>query len=199
MSIIVDKNTRVITHGISGKAGAFHTQQCLDYGTQMVGGVVPGKGGTKSEHGLPIFNTAAEAVKSVGANCSMIFVPAAFAADSAMEAAAAGIKTIVLITEGIPALDMVKAKKFITECGALLVGPNCPGIITPGQAKIGIMPGYIHKPANGSTKNIGLISRSGTLTYEAVWQCTTRNIAQTTCVGIGGDPVKGHAEAQNTS
>ncbi len=191
MSIIVDKNTRVITHGISGKAGAFHTQQCLDYGTQMVGGVVPGKGGTKSEHGLPIFNTVGEAVKAVGANCSMIFVPAAFAADSAMEAAAAGIKTIVLITEGIPALDMVKAKRFITECGALLVGPNCPGIITPGQAKIGIMPGYIHKPANGSTKNIGLISRSGTLTYEAVWQCTTRNIAQTTCVGIGGDPVKG--------
>ncbi|RIK68593.1 MAG: succinate--CoA ligase subunit alpha [Planctomycetota bacterium] len=191
MSILVDKNTRVITHGISGKAGAFHTRQCMDYGTQMVGGVVPGKGGTKSEHGLPIFNTAEEAVKGVGANCSLIFVPAAFAADSAMEAAAAGIKTIVLITEGIPTLDMVKAKKFITECGAVLVGPNCPGIITPGAAKIGIMPGYIHKPANGTTKNIGLISRSGTLTYEAVWQCTSRGIAQTTCVGIGGDPVKG--------
>ncbi len=191
MSILVDKNTRVITHGISGKAGAFHTRQCLDYGTQMVGGVVPGKGGTKSEHGLPIFNSAAEAVKQVGANCSLIFVPAPFAADSAMEAAAAGIKLIVLVTEGIPTLDMVKAKKFITECGAQLIGPNCPGIITPGAAKIGIMPGYIHKPVDGKAKSIGLISRSGTLTYEAVWQCTTRGIAQTTCVGIGGDPVKG--------
>ncbi len=191
MSILVDKNTRVITHGISGKAGAFHTRQCLEYGTQMVGGVVPGKGGTKSEHGLPIFNSAEEAVKGVGANCSLIFVPAPFAADSAMEAAAAGIKLIVLITEGIPTLDMVKAKKFITECGALLIGPNCPGIITPGAAKIGIMPGYIHKPADGKSKSIGLISRSGTLTYEAVWQCTTRGISQTTCVGIGGDPVKG--------
>ena len=191
MSILVDKNTRVITHGISGKAGAFHTRQCLDYGTQMVGGVVPGKGGTKSEHGLPIFNSAAEAVKQVGANCSLIFVPAPFAADSAMEAAAAGIKLIVLVTEGIPTLDMVKAKKFITECGAKLIGPNCPGIITPGAAKIGIMPGYIHKPVDGKAKSIGLISRSGTLTYEAVWQCTTRGIAQTTCVGIGGDPVKG--------
>lgn len=191
MSILVDKNTRVITHGISGKAGAFHTRQCLEYGTQMVGGVVPGKGGTKSEHGLPIFNSAAEAVKQVGANCSLIFVPAPFAADSAMEAAAAGIKLIVLVTEGIPTLDMVKAKKFITECGAQLIGPNCPGIITPGAAKIGIMPGYIHKPVDGKAKSIGLISRSGTLTYEAVWQCTTRGIAQTTCVGIGGDPVKG--------
>ncbi|HUN82477.1 MAG TPA: succinate--CoA ligase subunit alpha [Phycisphaerae bacterium] len=191
MAILVDKNTKVITHGITGKAGAFHTKQCLEYGTQMVGGVVPGKGGTKSEHGLPVFNSAAEAVKATGANCSMIFVPPAGAVDSAMEAAAAGIKLIVLITEGVPTMDMVRCKKFLNDSGTTLVGPNCPGVITPGQAKIGIMPGYIHKPANGSTKNIGLISRSGTLTYEAVWQCSTRNIAQTTCVGIGGDPVKG--------
>jgi succinyl-CoA synthetase alpha subunit len=191
MSILVDKNTRVITHGISGKAGAFHTRQCLEYGTRFVGGVVPGKGGTTSEHGLPIFNGAAEAVTATGADCSMIFVPPPFAADSAMEAAAAGIKLIVLITEGIPTLDMVRARKFLDDRGTRLIGPNCPGIITPGQAKIGIMPGYIHKPANGTAKNIGLISRSGTLTYEAVWQCSTRGIAQTTCVGIGGDPVKG--------
>ncbi|MCZ6816529.1 MAG: succinate--CoA ligase subunit alpha [Planctomycetota bacterium] len=191
MSILVDANTKVITHGITGKAGGFHTAQCLAYGTKVVGGVVPGKGGMQSEHGLPVFNSAFDAVKETGADCSLIFVPAAFAADSAMEAAAAGIKTIILITEGVPTLDMVRAVKFISDTDANLIGPNCPGVITPGAAKIGIMPGYIHKPANGSTKNIGLISRSGTLTYEAVWQCTTRNISQTTCVGIGGDPVKG--------
>ncbi len=191
MSILVDANTKVITHGITGKAGGFHTAQCLAYGTKVVGGVVPGKGGMQSEHGLPVFNSAFDAVKKTGADCSLIFVPAAFAADSAMEAAAAGVKTIILITEGVPTLDMVRAVKFINDTDANLIGPNCPGVITPGAAKIGIMPGYIHKPANGSTKNIGLISRSGTLTYEAVWQCTTRNISQTTCVGIGGDPVKG--------
>jgi len=191
MSILVDKNTKVITHGITGKAGAFHTAQCIEYGTEVVGGVVPGKGGTKSEHGLPVFNSAADAIKETGADCSLVFVPAAFAADSVMEAASAGIKLIILITEGIPTLDMVKARKFIDDCGAMMIGPNCPGIITPGQAKIGIMPGYIHKPANGSGRAVGIISRSGTLTYEAVWQCTTRDIAQTTCVGIGGDPVKG--------
>jgi succinyl-CoA synthetase alpha subunit len=191
MSILVDGNTRVITHGITGKAGAFHTQQCLEYGTRIVGGVVPGKGGQKSEHGLPVFDTVEAAVRETGANCSMIFVPAPFAADSAMEAADAGIKTIVLITEGVPTLDMVRATKFIKDAGARLIGPNCPGVITPGAAKIGIMPGYIHLPPNGATKNVGVISRSGTLTYEAVWQCTTRKIAQTTCVGIGGDPVKG--------
>ncbi|MFQ5428692.1 MAG: succinate--CoA ligase subunit alpha [Phycisphaerae bacterium] len=191
MSILVNKDTRVITHGITGKAGAFHTQQCLDYGTQVVGGVVPGKGGTRSEHGLPVFNSAAAAVEATGANCSLIFVPAPFAADSAMEAAAAGIRLIVLITEGVPTLDMVRAGKYIRDAGSTLIGPNCPGVITPGQAKIGIMPGYIHLPANGSTRNVGVISRSGTLTYEAVWQCTTRKIAQTTCVGIGGDPIKG--------
>ena len=191
MSILVDSSTRVITHGITGKAGAFHTAQCIEYGTQVVGGVVPGKGGRKSEHGLPVFETVEAAVRDTGANCSLIFVPAAFAADSAMEAAAAGIKLIVLITEGVPTLDMVKARKFIDDAGARLIGPNCPGIITPGQAKIGIMPGYIHTPADRDGKAVGIISRSGTLTYEAVWQCTTRKIAQTTCVGIGGDPVKG--------
>ncbi|MCK6456919.1 MAG: succinate--CoA ligase subunit alpha [Phycisphaerae bacterium] len=191
MSILVDRTTRVICHGITGNAGAFHTAQCLEYGTQIVGGVVPGKGGTKSEHGLPVFNSAFDAVRETGANCSMVFVPAAFAADSAMEAAAAGIRLVVLITEGVPTLDMVRCRKYLDERGTQLIGPNCPGIITPGQAKIGIMPGYIHKPPAAGTKNIGLISRSGTLTYEAVWQCTTRGIAQTTCVGIGGDPVKG--------
>ena len=191
MSILVDANTRVIVHGITGQAGAFHTRQCLDYGTKIVGGVTPGKGGTKSEHGLPVFDTAAEAVKTTGADCSLVFVPPAFAADSTLEAAAAGVKLVVLITEGIPTLDMVKVKKFLDDAGCRLVGPNCPGIITPGAAKIGIMPGYIHKPVGGGTKNVGIISRSGTLTYEAVWQCTTRGFAQTTCVGIGGDPVKG--------
>jgi len=191
MSILVDKKTRVITHGITGKAGAFHTRQCLEYGTKIVGGVVPGKGGSKSEHGLPVFDTVEQAVKETAADCSLVFVPAPYAADSAIEAAAAGIKIIILITEGIPTLDMVRAKKFIEDAGARLIGPNCPGVITPGQAKIGIMPGYIHLPPNGSAKSVGIISRSGTLTYEAVWQCTTRKIAQSTCVGIGGDPVKG--------
>ena len=191
MSILVDRNTRVITHGITGQAGAFHTRQCLDYGTKVVGGVTPGKGGTKSEHGLPVFNTAEEAVRTTGADCSLIFVPPAFAADSAMEAAAAGVKLVVLITEGVPTLDMVRARKFLDDQGCKLIGPNCPGIITPGQAKIGIMPGYIHQAPDGKGKNVGIISRSGTLTYEAVWQCSTRGLAQTTCVGIGGDPVKG--------
>ncbi|MFH1416895.1 MAG: succinate--CoA ligase subunit alpha [Planctomycetota bacterium] len=191
MSILVDKDTKIIVHGVTGKAGAFHTRQCLDYGTNIVGGVVPGKGGTKSEHGLPVFNTAGEAVNATGANCSLLFVPPPFAADSAMEAAAAGVDLCVLITEGIPTLDMVRTTKFLDDTGTFLIGPNCPGIITPGVAKIGIMPGYIHKPVNGSGKNVGIISRSGTLTYEAVWQCTVRDIAQTTCIGIGGDPVKG--------
>lgn len=191
MSILVDADTKVITHGITGKAGAFHTQQCLDYGTKVVGGVTPGKGGSKSEHGLPVFNSAEEAVRATGADCSLVFVPPAFAADSVMEAAAAGVKLIVLITEGIPTLDMVRAKKFLRDADCNLIGPNCPGIITAGACKIGIMPGYIHKARNGAAKSVGLISRSGTLTYEAVWQCTSRGIAQTTCIGIGGDPVKG--------
>ncbi len=191
MSILIDKDTKVICQGITGKAGAFHTAGCLEYGTKMVGGVSPGKGGTRSEHDLPVFNTCHDAVKATGADVSMIFVPAPFAADAAMEAADAGCSIIVLITEGVPTLDMVRARDFIDEKGTLLIGPNCPGIITPGGCKVGIMPGYIHKPKTNGSKAVGIISRSGTLTYEAVWQCTTRDIAQTTCVGIGGDPVKG--------
>jgi len=191
MSILVDRETRVVCQGITGKAGAFHTAGCLEYGTKIVGGVSPGKGGTQSEHGLPIFNTCHDAVAATGADVSMIFVPAAFAADAVMEAADAGCSLAVLITEGLPTLDMVRAREYLDQKGTLLIGPNCPGIITPGQCKIGIMPGYIHKPAENGTKAVGIISRSGTLTYEAVWQCTTRGIAQSTCIGIGGDPVKG--------
>lgn len=191
MSILIDENTRVICQGITGKAGAFHTRQCMEYGTKLVGGVTPGKGGTKSDHGLPVFNTVHEAVAETGADASMLFVPPPFAAAAVMEAADAGVKLCVLITEGVPALDMVKARKYLDDLGVKLVGPNCPGVITPGKCKIGIMPGYIHKPVERGTKNVGIISRSGTLTYEAVWQCTQRGYAQTTCVGIGGDPVKG--------
>ena len=194
MSILVNKRTKVICQGITGAAGAFHTKGCLDYGTKMVGGVTPGKGGQKDANGLPIFDTVQQAVDATGASATMIFVPPPFAADAIMEAADAGIKVIIAITEGIPVLDMVKAKAYLRDKPkSVLIGPNCPGIITPGECKIGIMPGYIHLPAKEakSGKKIGLISRSGTLTYEAVWQCTTRNIGQTTCVGIGGDPVKG--------
>jgi succinyl-CoA synthetase alpha subunit len=194
MSILVNKDTRVITQGITGSAGAFHTKQCLDYGTKMVGGVTPGKGGQKDDNGLPIFNTVREAVRATAADASMIFVPPPFAADSIMEAADAGIKVICAITEGIPVLDMTKARAFLQGYPEVkLVGPNCPGVITPGECKIGIMPGYIHTPARQakSGKRVGIVSRSGTLTYEAVWQCSTRSIGQTTCVGIGGDPVKG--------
>jgi succinyl-CoA synthetase alpha subunit len=191
MSILVNASTKVICQGITGKAGAFHTAGCRDYGTKLVGGVTPGKGGAQSEHGLPIFDSCHEAVKLTGANATMIFVPAMFAADAAMEAADAGIELVVLITEGVPTLDMVRARKYLDDRNVRLIGPNCPGVITPGQCKIGIMPGYIHRPVANGSKNVGIISRSGTLTYEAVWQCTTRNIAQTTCVGIGGDPVKG--------
>ncbi len=193
MSILVNKDSRVLCQGITGKAGAFHTAQCLAYGTKMVGGVTPGKGGTKSEHGLPVFNTVHEAVAATGADVSMLFVPPAFAAEAAMEAADAGIRLIVFITEGVPVLDMVRARKYLDDKGTLLIGPNCPGIITPGECKIGIMPGYIHTPVGKGkkSKNVGIISRSGTLTYEAVWQCSERGFAQTTCIGIGGDPVRG--------
>jgi succinyl-CoA synthetase alpha subunit len=194
MSILVNKQTSVICQGITGSAGAFHTKECLSYGTKMVGGVTPGKGGRKDANGLPIFDTVSQAVAATGANATMIFVPPPGAADAIMEAADAGIATIVAITEGVPVLDMVKVKAFLREKPkSVLIGPNCPGVITPGECKIGIMPGYIHTPAGKGTsgKSVGIISRSGTLTYEAVWQCSTRGIGQTTCVGIGGDPVKG--------
>ena len=186
--------SKVICQGITGSAGAFHTRQCLEYGTKMVGGVTPGKGGQKDDNGLPIFDTVQQAADATGATATMIFVPPPFAADAIMEAADAGLKVIVAITEGIPVLDMVKVKAFLRDKPkSVLIGPNCPGIITPGECKIGIMPGYIHTPARQSKsgKKVGIISRSGTLTYEAVWQCSTRGIGQTTCVGIGGDPVKG--------
>jgi succinyl-CoA synthetase alpha subunit len=184
MSILVDKNTRLLVQGM-GKAGTFHAQQCRDYGTNIVGGVAPGKGGTAKE-GFALFNSVAEAVRKTGANASMVFVPPPGAADAIMEAADAGIPLIVAITEGIPVLDMARAMRFLREKGSRLIGPNCPGVITPGQCKIGIMPGYIHKPGP-----VGVISRSGTLTYEAVWQLSNLNLGQSTCVGIGGDPVHG--------
>jgi len=185
MSILVDKNSRVICQGL-GKAGTFHATQCREYGTQIVGGISPGKGGQTKE-GFPLFNTVAEAVRKTGANSSMIFVPPPGAADAIMEAADARIGVIVCITEGIPVLDMARVMRFLKERpGSRLIGPNCPGIITPGQCKIGIMPGYIHQPGG-----VGLISRSGTLTYEAVWQLSSLGLGQSTCVGIGGDPIIG--------
>src|SRR3954452_20592431 len=184
MSILVDKNTRVLCQGL-GKAGTFHAIQCREYGTQVVGGVVPGKGGTSKE-GFSLFNTVADAVRATDANASMIFVPPPAAADAILEAADAGIAVIVAITEGIPVLDMARVMKHLRGKPCRLIGPNCPGVITPGQCKIGIMPGYIHKPGP-----IGLISRSGTLTYEAVWQLTNLGLGQSTCVGLGGDPIVG--------
>ncbi|CAN5178864.1 succinate--CoA ligase subunit alpha [soil metagenome] len=197
MSIIIDKNTRVITQGITGSAGSLHTDQCLKYGSQFVGGVTPKKGGQTWEgkdsgKKLPVFNTVAEAVAKTGANATMIFVPPGGAADAIMEAADAGIKVIVAITEGIPVLDMARAKRYVqSKPGVRLVGPNCPGVITPGQCKIGIMPGYIHMPVPDGGTGVGMLSRSGTLTYEAVFQLTALGLPQTTCVGIGGDPIIG--------
>ena len=185
MSIMVDSNTRVITQGITGATGLFHAQQCRDYGTQMVGGVTPGKGGTTID-GFPVFDTVEQAVAQTGANASVIYVPPAGAADAILEAVDAGIELVICITEGVPVLDMIKVKRFMEDKPSRLIGPNCPGVITPGQCKIGIMPGYIHTPGP-----VGIVSRSGTLTYEAVWQLTSRNIGQSTCVGIGGDPVNG--------
>jgi succinyl-CoA synthetase alpha subunit len=185
MSILVDKDTKVICQGL-GKAGTFHSIQCREYGTKMVGGISPGKGGSKKE-GFDLFNTVAEAVRKTGANASMIFVPPPAAADAIMEAADAGIRVIVAVTEGIPVLDMARAMIYLKEKPECrLVGPNCPGVITPGQCKIGIMPGYIHKPGP-----VGVISRSGTLTYEGVWQLSSLGLGQSTCVGIGGDPIAG--------
>ena len=185
MSILVNKDSKIMVQGLTGRQGSFHAQQCIDYGTQIVAGVTPGRGG--EEHiGVPVFNTAHEAVAATGANVSMIYVPAAFAADAILEAADAGVELVICITEGIPVLDMVKVKAALTDYDCRLVGPNCPGVITPGECKIGIMPGFIHKPGK-----IGIISRSGTLTYEAVYQTTNNGLGQTSCVGIGGDPVRG--------
>lgn len=186
MSIFVDKNTRLVVQGITGKEGQFHARQCIDYGTNVVAGVTPGKGGQKMDD-VPVFNTVKEAVTRTGANCSMVFVPPAFAADAIMESADSGIDLIVAITEGIPVMDMVKIKNYLKGSHSRLIGPNCPGIITPGECKIGIMPGPIHKPGGP----IGVVSRSGTLTYEVVHQLTFQGIGQTTCIGIGGDPVNG--------
>jgi succinyl-CoA synthetase alpha subunit len=186
MSIFVDKNTRLLVQGITGKEGQFHARQCIDYGTNVVAGVTPGKGGQKMDD-VPVFNTVKEAVAQTKANCSMVFVPPAFAADAIMEATDAGVDLIVAITEGIPVMDMVKVKNYLKGSKSRLIGPNCPGIITPGECKIGIMPGPIHKPGGP----IGVVSRSGTLTYEVVHQLTIQGIGQTTCIGIGGDPVNG--------
>ena len=207
MSILVNADTKVICQGITGSAGQFHTTGCLNYGTKMVGGVTPGKGGQSDENGLPVFDTVAAAVKATGADATMIFVPPPFAGDAILEAADAGIRLIVAITEGIPVLDMTRVKQTLRDpqyAGVTLIGPNCPGIITPGVptgdgpqtsggCKIGIMPGYIHTPVSKSKlgKGVGIISRSGTLTYEAVWQSGNQGLGQTTCIGIGGDPVRG--------
>ena len=186
MSILVNKDTKVVVQGITGRSGRFHTQQGVEYGTKIVAGVTPGRGGSDVD-GIPVYDTVSEAVMGTGADVSVIFVPARFnAADSIMEAADAGIRLVICITEGIPALDMVKAKRYLEDKPTRLIGPNCPGVITPGECKIGIMPGYIHRPGK-----IGIVSRSGTLTYEAVDQVTKLGMGQSTCVGIGGDPVIG--------
>ena len=185
MAILVDKSTRVVVQGITGKEGAFHAARCKEYGTTVVGGVTPGKGGTTHE-GFAVWNTVAEAVAKEGANCALIFVPPPAAADAIMEAAAAGVPLVICITEGIPVADMVRTKHFLASTTSRLIGPNCPGAITPGQAKVGIMPGHIHTPGE-----VGVLSRSGTLTYEVVGQLTKRGIGQSTGVGIGGDPVNG--------
>jgi succinyl-CoA synthetase alpha subunit len=185
MSILINKDTRVLCQGITGKVGQFHTKGCLEYGTKMVGGVTPGKGG-ETVLGLPVFDTVFEAVEKTGANATMIFVPPAFTADAILEAVDAGIKTVIAITEGVPVIDMVRVYEIVRNSKSVLVGPNCPGVITPEECKIGIMPGYIHKKGP-----VGVMSRSGTLTYEAVWQLSNLGLGQSTCVGLGGDPIVG--------
>jgi succinyl-CoA synthetase alpha subunit len=186
VAILVGRGTRVVVQGITGGAGSFHARQCLEYGTKVVAGATPGKGGTRWEDRLPVFDSVAEAVAKEGADCALVFVPPPFAGDAIEEAACSGVKLVVCITEGIPTLDMMRAMATVRRAGVRLLGPNCPGVITPGEAKIGIMPGYIHRPGR-----IGVVSRSGTLTYEAVWQLSERGIGQSTCIGLGGDPVNG--------
>ena len=186
MSVFIDKSTRLLVQGITGRDGSFHAKQMMEYGTQVVGGVTPGKGGQKFDGTVPIFNTVAEAVQATGANTTVIYVPPPFAADAMMEAAAAGVKLIVCITEGVPVLDMTRVYPYVKERGARLIGPNCPGLITPGESKVGIIPGRICAPGN-----VGVVSRSGTLTYEVVYQLTRAGLGQSTCVGIGGDPING--------
>ncbi|MBV8815433.1 MAG: succinate--CoA ligase subunit alpha [Verrucomicrobia bacterium] len=186
MSILVNRNTRLLVQGITGQSGAFHARGCMEYGTNVVAGVTPGKGKQSFDGKIPIFDTVSQARKRTGCNATMIFVPAPFAADAILEAADAGVELIVCITEGIPVMDMMRVKAVLKDSKSRLVGPNCPGIITPGECKIGIMPGYIHKRGN-----IGVISRSGTLTYETVWQLTQRGYGQSTCIGVGGDPIGG--------
>ena len=186
MSVFVDRNTRLLVQGITGRDGSFHAKQMMEYGTNVVAGVTPGKGGQKFEGSVPVFNTVEEAVRETGANTSVIYVPPPFAADAMMEAAAAGVRLVVCITEGVPVIDMLKVRPYVIERGARLVGPNCPGLITPGQAKVGIIPGRICAPGN-----VGVVSRSGTLTYEVVYHLTRAGLGQSTCVGIGGDPING--------
>ena len=186
MSVLVDKGTRLCVQGITGAVGGFHARQCMEYGTNVVAGVTPGKGGQKFDGKVPVFDTVWEARQATGCNVSVIFVPAAGAADSILEAVDAGVELVICITEGIPVIDMMRVKAEMAGKKSRLIGPNCPGIITPGECKIGIMPGYIHKPGN-----VGVLSRSGTLTYEAVWQLTSRGYGQSTCIGIGGDPING--------
>lgn len=185
MSILIDKNTKVICQGFTGKQGTMHSEQCLEYGTQLVGGVTPGRGGS-THLGLPVFNTVAEAVEATGATASVIYVPAPFCQDAILEAVDAGIELVICITEGIPVVDMISVKEYIRHLPVRMIGPNCPGVITPGECKIGIMPGHIHQPGK-----VGIVSRSGTLTYEAVAQTTALGVGQSTCVGIGGDPIPG--------
>ena len=187
MSILINNDTKLVVQGITGKEGAFHTKQMVEYGTQIVAGVTPGKGGQKDDNGIPIFNTVENAATETGANASVIFVPPPFAADACLEAINAGVDLIICITEGIPTMDMLPVKEALDNAHTRMIGPNCPGIITPGECKIGIMPGFIHKPHG----NVGVISRSGTLTYEAVHQLTEQGIGQSTCIGIGGDPIIG--------